>query len=70
MDGYLSYGDTPEEALESIMDAKERWIAAALEEGWELPEEVFDLSEYSGKFTIACQRASNGALSSWRIWRE
>jgi hypothetical protein len=44
------------------MDAKERWIAAALEEGWELPEEVFDLSEYSGKFTIRMPKSLHRRL--------
>ncbi len=64
LEGCLSYGETPEEALENIRDAREQWIAAALEAGWELPEESHEVAEYSGKFTIRIPKSLHRRLAN------
>ncbi|MBP2637949.1 MAG: hypothetical protein H6Q72_3856 [Firmicutes bacterium] len=38
--GCITQGDTKEEVLQMIADAKEAWIETALEEGVEIPEPV------------------------------
>jgi len=35
--GYMSDGETPEEALANVKDAIETWIEAALDIGYEVP---------------------------------
>ena len=49
--GCMSDGATPNEAMESLEDAKELWIAAHLEDGYEVPEPT-DAREYSGRFVL------------------
>lgn len=49
--GCLSCGETIEDAIESIEDAKRAWIEASLEEGDEIPEPS-NIGEYSGQFKI------------------
>ena len=36
--GCLTYGDTMEELMENIQDAKRAWLEAAMEMGVEIPE--------------------------------
>lgn len=53
LEGCFSVGDTVEEAIEMIEDAKETWISYSLEEGLPIPEpESTDTKIYSGKFLI------------------
>ncbi len=49
--GCISYGDTPEEALEMIREAMELWIETALEDGDPIPEPLAT-REYSGRFLV------------------
>lgn len=50
--GCITQGETHQEAVEMIQDAKEAWIETALEEGIEIPEPVPDQEEFSGKFNL------------------
>ena len=49
--GCLSCGETIEECIESIQDAKLAWITASLEDGYPIPEPA-RIGEYSGQFKI------------------
>ena len=58
--GCLSTGETIEEAISNIEEAKREWITAAVEDGLTIPEpspEV-DLSSYSGNSNSVFPRAS------------
>ncbi|WP_051524383.1 type II toxin-antitoxin system HicB family antitoxin [Sulfurihydrogenibium subterraneum] len=37
LEGCITFGDTREEALQMLEDAKREWIETALEEGFEIP---------------------------------
>jgi len=50
--GCITQGETQQEALEMIQDAKEAWIETALEEGLDIPEPIPDSEEFSGKFNL------------------
>jgi antitoxin HicB len=53
LEGCFSVGDTVEEALVMIEDAKETWISYSLEKGLPIPEpESIDTKSYSGKFIV------------------
>jgi antitoxin HicB len=48
--GCISEGDTEEEALQNIEDAKKAWLQVAVDRKLHIPEPTPD--EYSGKFNI------------------
>lgn len=54
--GCMSQGDTAEEALTMIQEAKELWLEVALEDGDTIPEPRPE-SDYSGKFVIRVTRS-------------
>lgn len=55
--GSVAFGETSEEALETINDVKRNWIEIALDRGWQIPEPVTEeLREYSGKFSLRLPR--------------
>jgi len=45
--GCLTYGETFEEALTAIDDAIAGWLAVALEEGFDIPEQFEQLAKAS-----------------------
>jgi len=49
--GCLSQGETIDEALKNIQEAKELWLESAFEDGAEIPLPA-DEREYSGKFLV------------------
>lgn len=61
--GCVSHGSTPEEALESIDDAKDQWLATARECGYEIPEPESDLDEFSGKLTVRMPKSLHRQLT-------
>lgn len=62
--GSVAFGETIEEALETIDDVKRNWIEIALERGWQVPEPVpEELREYSGKFSLRLPRYLHRRLS-------
>ena len=48
--GCMTEADTKEDVLEMLEDAKEAWLATALERGIDIPEPSGD--EFSGKFNV------------------
>ncbi|HHY71176.1 MAG TPA: toxin-antitoxin system HicB family antitoxin [Thermoanaerobacterales bacterium] len=62
--GCVGCGDTPEEALAMVEDAKQSWIESALADGIAIPEPKNpDNSQYSGKFTLRVPKSLHKELS-------
>jgi len=62
--GCISDGETQQEALQNIEDAKRSWIEVAIKRGQKipLPEKELD-KEYSGKFTLRMPRSMHKQLA-------
>ena len=60
--GCLSVGETIEEAVSNGEDAKREWLAAALEEGYPIPEPLSD-EEYSGQFKLRIPKSLHRQLA-------
>ena len=60
--GCLSCGETIEECIESIEEAKRAWISASLEEGDEIPEPS-NKADYSGQFKIRMPKSLHKKLA-------
>ena len=60
--GCVSCGDTLEDAMENIEDAKHSWIEAALEEGKNVPKPD-NLDDYSGQFKIRIPKSLHKQLA-------
>jgi antitoxin HicB len=65
LSGCYSDGETPGEALNNIMEAKETWIKTALKRGQEIPmpKVSLDDEEYSGKFTLRLPKSLHRDLA-------
>jgi antitoxin HicB len=62
--GCISQGETVEEALVMIEDAKRGWIEIALEDGIEIPEPAkSSLDDFSGRFNVRVPKSLHKALS-------
>ena len=59
--GCITQGETAEEALNMIEDAKRCWIEVALEDGRQIPEPITD--DYSGKFNVRVPKSLHKTLS-------
>jgi antitoxin HicB len=55
--GCISQGETVDEAIEMIQDAKVVWLETALENGIFIPEPVPNGEEFSGKFNLRVPRS-------------
>ena len=60
--GCLTSGETAEAALKNAQDCKREWLAAALEDGYEIPEPMSD-DEYSGQFKLRLPKSLHRALA-------
>ena len=60
--GCISCGDTIEEAMRNIEDAKIAWLNAALEDGIVIPEPE-TLEKYSGQFKIRMPKSLHKQLA-------
>lgn len=60
--GCISCGETIEECIESIEDAKLEWITASLEDGDEIPEPKTE-ENYSGQFKIRMPKSLHKKLA-------
>lgn len=60
--GCLSCGETIEEAIESIEDAKKAWFDAAIEDGYPIPEPS-KIDDYSGQFKIRMPKSLHKKLA-------
>ena len=65
LQGCVSVGNTIDEAVSNINDAKKEWLTAAIEDGIDIPEPRpdDDLSEYSGQFKIRIPKSLHRSLS-------
>lgn len=61
--GCISQGETAEEALAMIEDAKRVWIEVALEQGRDIPEPSRSVEDYSGRFNVRVPKSLHKALS-------
>ena len=61
--GCISVGNTVDEAIANIEDAKKEWISAALEDGIYIPEPQNDLDSYSGQFKLRIPKSLHRSLS-------
>jgi antitoxin HicB len=61
--GCISQGETMEEALKMVDDAKKAWIETALEDGIEIPEPTPAEEAYSGKFNLRIPRSLHRDLA-------
>lgn len=50
--GCITYGDSQEEALHNLTDAKKAWLSAALEDGITIAEPSHTNKSYSGQFKL------------------
>jgi predicted RNase H-like HicB family nuclease len=62
--GCVGSGDTPEEAVTMVIDAKKAWIEAAIEDDKNIPEpsNLYE-SDYSGKFTLRLPKTLHRELT-------
>jgi predicted RNase H-like HicB family nuclease len=51
LSGCMTQGDTIEEVMKNINEAKELWLESAIEDGFEIPKPK-EMEEYSGKFLV------------------
>ncbi|MBU7008609.1 type II toxin-antitoxin system HicB family antitoxin [Phosphitispora fastidiosa] len=61
--GCMSDGETPEEALKNVEEAKLTWISTALKRGQIVPLPSLETDEYSGKFTLRLPKFLHKELS-------
>ncbi len=62
--GCMTEGETKQEALEMLEDAKSAWLEIAIEDGDEIPlPESLISKEYSGKFNIRIPKSLHRRLS-------
>lgn len=59
--GCISDGETPEEAITNINDAKKCWVEACLELGRSIPEPLID--DFSGQLRLRMPKSLHRALS-------
>ena len=60
--GCITVGDTIEEIVQNIIDAKRAWIEAALEEKRSIPEPK-DTEDYSGQFKLRIPKSLHRILA-------
>jgi antitoxin HicB len=61
--GCLTFGDSLQEVLELIEDAKALWLELAVEDGNPIPEPSLPDQDYSGKFTVRLPRSLHRRLA-------
>lgn len=62
LSGCLSCGETVEEAMANIRDAKRAWLEAALEDGIDIPEPA-RIEQYSGQFKLRLPKSLHKKLA-------
>ncbi|MHB8156696.1 MAG: type II toxin-antitoxin system HicB family antitoxin [Desulfocucumaceae bacterium] len=61
--GCISQGETIEEALKMIQDAKTCWLESALEDGIKITEPPREVENFSGKLNIRIPKSLHKTLS-------
>ena len=64
LDGCMSHGDTPEEAMEMIREAMELWLEVAVAYEHEIPPPKEHFPEHSGKFQVRLPVGLHGKLAA------
>lgn len=64
LEGCVSHGDTPEEAVAMVREAMELWLEGSIEHGWEVPPPKDHFPEHSGKFQVRLPVGLHGKLAS------
>ena len=60
--GCLTCADTLEEAIRNAADCKKEWLAAAMEDGIDIPEPASE-DEYSGQFKLRIPKSLHKSLA-------
>ena len=60
--GCIAQGETADEAVINLREARESWVAVRLEEGLDVPEPRADV-EYSGKFLVRLPKSLHADLA-------
>ncbi len=60
--GCMADGSSPDEALESLEEAKRLWIETQIEDGYEVPEPT-RVHDYSGKFLVRMPKSLHYTLA-------
>ena len=61
--GCISQGETAEEALVMIEEAKRGWLEVSLDQGIEIPEPSRLSSDFSGKFNVRLPKSLHKVLA-------
>ncbi len=61
--GCLSQGETIEEAIANIEDAKKCWLETSLENGIDIPEPTTGVNNYSGRFNVRVPKSLHRILA-------
>ena len=61
--GCLTFGDSLQEVLDLIGDAKAGWLELAIESRQSIPEPTLPAGDYSGKFTVRLPRSLHRRLA-------
>ena len=62
LSGCITVGNTLEETVAHVLDAKREWLNAALEDGIEIKEPV-SLDDYSGQFKLRIPKSLHRSLA-------
>ena len=55
--GCMAFGETIEDAYQTLIEIKQAWFEIALSRGWEIPDPpVEEVKEYSGRFNVRLPR--------------
>lgn len=55
--GCMAFGETIEDAYQTLVEVKQAWFEIALERGWEIPAPPMEkVKAYSGKFNVRLPR--------------
>ncbi len=60
--GCISQGQTLEEVIANIEDAKVCWLEVALDEGTPIPEPILSSEDYSGKLVVRMPKSLHRVL--------
>ncbi|MCL4442194.1 MAG: type II toxin-antitoxin system HicB family antitoxin [Firmicutes bacterium] len=60
--GCISQGQTLEEVIANIEDAKVCWLEVALDEGTPIPEPILSSKDYSGKLVVRMPKSLHRVL--------
>ncbi|CAK7023729.1 type II toxin-antitoxin system HicB family antitoxin [uncultured Phascolarctobacterium sp.] len=60
--GCMSDGETPDEAVKNLEEAKKEWLTYMLENGLEIPEPALE-DDFSGKFTVRIPKSLHKVIA-------